>query len=59
MNEQEKTLRDEFAKIALASEISRSEMVALIAKGRVTKADVCQLCYDWADAMLEARNGKS
>ena len=44
-----KTLRDEFAMVAL------SDFMSQFRKNVVSQYAACRLSYDWADAMMEAR----
>ena len=49
------TLRDYFAAKALQGQLSMPEVLAAISAGDTTVAALCGSCFEWADAMLEAR----
>jgi hypothetical protein len=51
----DKTLRDHFAGLALQGQLSMPELCAAIANGNTTVAALCGSCFQWADAMLKAR----
>ena len=50
------TLRDYFAAKALQSMVSLVEVQESIGKKRITVEQVAGSCYEWADAMLKARD---
>jgi hypothetical protein len=52
------TLRDEFAGRAMQAQLSMSEVCVAIGNGDITIAGLCGSCFEWADAMLKARDGK-
>ena len=52
------TLRDYFAAKAMQAQISMPETLFAISKKTITSNQVCGSCYEWADAMIEARNTK-
>ncbi len=52
------TLRDHFAAKALQGQLSMPELSVGIDNGSITADDVCGSCFEWADAMLKAREGK-
>jgi hypothetical protein len=54
----DKTLRDEFAGQAMQAQLSMSEVCVAIGNGDITIAGLCGSCFEWADAMLKAREGK-
>ena len=49
------TLRDYFAAKALQAQISMPETLLAVSKKTITSDQVCGSCYEWADAMLKAR----
>ena len=49
------TLRDYFAAKAMQAQISMPETLIAISKKTITSDQVCGSCYEWADAMLKAR----
>jgi len=49
------TLRDYFAAKAMQAQISVPETLIAIGKKTITSDQVCGSCYEWADAMLKAR----
>jgi len=51
----DKTLRDHYAGLALQGQLSMPELCVAIASGNTTVAALCGSCFQWADAMLEAR----
>ena len=52
------TLRDEFAARAMQAQLSMPEVFAAISNGNTTVAALCGSCFEWADAMLAAREAK-
>ena len=54
----DKTLRDEFAMRAMQAQLSMPEVFAAISNGNTTVAAICGSCFEWADAMLKAREAK-
>ena len=54
----DKTLRDEFAGLAMQAHLSMPELCAAIGSGRTTVDSLCGSCFRWADAMLKAREAK-
>jgi len=48
------TLRDHYAGLAMQAQLSMSEVCAVIGNGDITIARLCDSCFEWADAMLEA-----
>ena len=52
------TMRDEFAARAMQGQLSMPEVFAAISNGDTTVAALCGSCFEWADAMLKAREGK-
>lgn len=54
----DKTLRDEFAMRAMQGQLSMPEVFAAISNGNTTVAALCGSFFEWADAMLKAREGK-
>lgn len=54
----DKTLRDEFAGQAMQAQLSMPEVCVAIGSGSITVAALCGSCFEWADAMLKAREGK-
>ena len=54
----DKTLRDEFAGLAMQGQLSMPEVFAAISNGNTTVAAICGSCFEWADAMLAVREGK-
>jgi hypothetical protein len=51
----DKTLRDEFAGQAMQAQLSMPELWVAIGNGDVAIAGLCGGCFEWADAMLKAR----
>jgi hypothetical protein len=51
------TLRDYMAARAMQAQISLPETLFAISKKTITADQVCGSCYEWADAMLKAREG--
>jgi hypothetical protein len=49
------TLRDYFAAKAMQAQISVPETLIALGKKTITANQVCGSCYEWADAMLKAR----
>jgi hypothetical protein len=49
------TLRDYFAAKAMQAQISMPETLIAISKKTITCDQICGSCYEWADAMLKAR----
>jgi hypothetical protein len=52
------TLRDHYAGLALQGQLSMPELHAAIGSGSTTVAALCVSCFEWADAMLKAREAK-
>ena len=51
------SLRDYMAAKAMQAQISMPETLLAIAKKTITSDQICGSCYEWADAMLKARDG--
>lgn len=49
------TLRDYMAAKAMQAQISMPETLLTIAQKTITPDQICGSCYEWADAMLKAR----
>jgi hypothetical protein len=49
------TLRDHFAGLALQGQLSMPELCVAIGSGSATVDGLCGSCFEWADAMLKAR----
>jgi hypothetical protein len=49
------TLRDYMAAKAMQAQISLPETLFAISKKTITADQICGSCYEWADAMLKAR----
>jgi len=49
------TMRDELAARAMQAQLSMSEVCVAIGNGDITIAGLCGSCFEWADAMLKAR----
>ena len=49
------TLRDYFAAKVLQAQLSIPETIIAISTNKITVQNVCGSCYEWADAMLKAR----
>ena len=49
------TLRDELATRAMQAQLSMPELCVAIGNGSTTVAALCGSCFEWADAMLKAR----
>jgi len=49
------TLRDYFAAKAMQAQLSLPETLLAISKKQITADQVCGSCYEWANAMLKAR----
>jgi len=54
----DKTLRDEFAGLAMQAQLSMPEVCVAISNGDIIIAGLCGSCFEWADAMLKAREAK-
>jgi hypothetical protein len=54
----DKTLRDHFAGLAMQAQLSMPELCVAIGSGTTTVAALCDSCFEWADAMLKAREAK-
>jgi hypothetical protein len=54
----DKTLRDEFAGLAMQAQLSMPELCVAIGSGSTTVAALCGSCFEWADAMIAAREAK-
>ena len=52
------TMRDHYAGLAMQGQLSMPEVFAAISNGNTTVAALCGSCFEWADAMLAAREGK-
>ena len=52
------TLRDHYAGLAMQGQLAIPELFAAISNGNTTVAVLCGSCFEWADAMLKAREGK-
>jgi len=52
------TLRDWYAGLALQGQLSMPELCGAIGSGSVTITGLCASCFEWADAMLKAREEK-
>jgi hypothetical protein len=49
------TLRDYFAAKAMQAQLSMPEIAIAISTNKITAQDICGSCYEFADAMLKAR----
>ena len=49
------TLRDYMAAKVLQAQLSMPEIAIAISTNKITFQDICGGCYEWADAMLKAR----
>ena len=49
------TLRDYFAAKAMQAQISMPETLLAIRRKAITPDQICGSCYEWADAMMKAR----
>ena len=49
------TLRDELAARAMQAQLSMPELCAAIGSGLTSVDSLCGSCFEWADAMLKAR----
>jgi hypothetical protein len=49
------TLRDYFASKAMQGQLSMPEVLIALSTGDTTIAALCGSCFEWADAMLKAR----
>jgi hypothetical protein len=49
------TLRDHYAALAMQAQLSMPELCVAIGSGSTTVAALCGSCFEWADAMLKAR----
>ena len=49
------TLRDYMAAKVLQAQLSIPETIIAISSNKITVQNVCGSCYEWADAMLKAR----
>ena len=52
------TLRDHYAGQAMQAQLSMPELCVAIGSGSTTVAALCGSCFEWADAMLKARDEK-
>ena len=52
------TVRDELAARAMQAHLSMPELCVAIGSGRTTVDSLCGSCFEWADAMLKAREAK-
>ena len=52
-------LRDLFAGFAMQAQIGNSHLMIAIQEKKITPKDVCGSCYEWADAMMKAREVKN
>jgi hypothetical protein len=52
------TLRDYYAGLALQGQLSMPELCVAINSGSATVTGLCASCFEWADAMLKARDAK-
>jgi hypothetical protein len=52
------TMRDYYAGLAMQAQLSMSEVCVAIGNGDITIAGLCGSCFEWADAMLKARDAK-
>jgi len=52
------TLRDYYAGLALQGQLSMHELCVAINSGSATVTGLCASCFEWADAMLKAREVK-
>jgi len=50
------TLRDYFAAKAMQAQLSMPEVFLSLSEKNVTADEICDSCFEWADAMLEARS---
>ena len=48
-------LRDYFAAKAMQAYVQLKEVSLAISEGRTSSRKICEAAYDWADAMLKAR----
>jgi len=51
----DKTLRDEFAGLAMQAHLAMLETATAISTNKITSNQLCGGCYAWADAMLKER----
>ena len=51
-------LRDYFAGLAMQAQLSMQEISLAMAEKNITTEQVCGSCYEWADAMMKAREPK-
>ena len=49
------TMRDHYAGLAMQAQLSMPELCVAISNGTTTVAALCGSCFEWADAMLKAR----
>ena len=49
------TLRDYMAAKVLQAQLSMPEIAIAISTNKITFQDICGGCYEWADAMMKAR----
>jgi hypothetical protein len=52
------TMREHFAGLALQGQLSMPELCVAINSGSATVTGLCASCFEWADAMLKARDAK-
>ena len=50
------TLRDYMAAKVLQAQLSMPEIAIAISTNKITFQDICNGCYEWADAMMKARS---
>ena len=54
----DKTLRDELAMQAMQGQLATPTLCVAIGSGRTTVDSFCRSCFEWADAMLKARDAE-
>jgi hypothetical protein len=52
------TLHDYYAGLAMQGQLSMPELCVAIGGGSATVTGFCASCFEWADAMLKAREAK-
>ena len=52
------TVRDHYAGLAMQAQLSMPELCVAIGNGSTTVDALCGSCFEWADAMLAAREAK-
>jgi hypothetical protein len=54
---EEMTLKDFIAIFAMQAQIGHPDVMIAIHENKITPKEICGSCYEWANEMMEARNG--